>query len=324
MHFKNTDLTRWGVGEGRLPSLSVDRNFWDLDQRIDALENPASDPKAITSVTSTDGTFTVHYNDASTDGPFALPFPTFTVLGPWTPLTLYSQPGSFVTFGGKTYLIEYPHTSAATFDAGANDGLGHDFYSLVPFPDLPLIEWLEDGYPAGLAVDAFKLFSVPDVGLFMTLLAHTAAATFDPDAEDGGGNPLYQKIFDAIETSIARIQFQYPGTPPADSSLILKYINDDPRTLVLPALLAGCTAHLEVATTTETLVYSVVYGGSEIGTFTFAPGDLLDGDGGQFAAFDGDGASILNAELLRVFAPGIADATARFLTLAITGSYVAP
>jgi hypothetical protein len=32
MHFKNTDV-RWGAGEGRLTSLKVDENFYDLNQR---------------------------------------------------------------------------------------------------------------------------------------------------------------------------------------------------------------------------------------------------------------------------------------------------
>jgi hypothetical protein len=91
----------------------------------------------------------------------------------------------FVTEGGVTYLVEYPHTSAATFDPGANDGLGHNYYHLLPFPTPPFLEWLDDGWPPLTVLPAFKVFSVPDVGVFMSLLDHTTAATFDPDAVDG-------------------------------------------------------------------------------------------------------------------------------------------
>jgi hypothetical protein len=321
MHFKNTDMTRWGVGEGRLPSTSVDMNFWDLLQRMIAVESDPPEAISISSVTANSTSFTVHFTDGSTDGPFLLPFPKFTVLGPWQPLTLYSQPGSFVTFGGKTYLIEYPHTSAASFDPGANDG-SHDFYGLVPFPDTPIIEWIGT-YPAGNAVGAYKLFSVPDVGVFLTLLAqaHTAA-TFDPLGEDGGGNPLYQQVFGSIQTNTARIQFQYAGTPPSDGSTILVYIQDDPRELSFPADWAGSAAHLEVACT-ATLAWTIVYAGTTIGTITFSPGDLLDGSGGQFGTFSGSGttAPIQNFELLRLKAPLVSDATARFLSVSLIGSY---
>jgi hypothetical protein len=323
MHFKNTDLTRWGVGEGTLPSLSVDRNFWDVMLRLDAVEATPPEANSITGVTSDEGTFTVHFSDGSTDGPFTLPFPQFTVLGPWQPLTLYSQPGSFVTFGGKTYLVEFPHTSAATFDAGANDGAGHNFYSLVPFPDQAIIEWI-GAYPASAAVGAYKLFSVVNSGVYLTLLAQaTTAATFDPLAEDGGGNPLYQKIFGAIETDTARIQFQFAGAPPSDGRLIMKYIQDDVRNLSFAEDWPLCSAHLEDAVT-ATLSWTLKYDGAVIGTITFSPGDLLDGAGGQYGTFTGTGvAAIANLELLRMYAPSIVDATAAFLSVSLVGTYEA-
>jgi hypothetical protein len=36
---------------------------------------------------------------------------------------------------GSLYLVIYPHTAAAEFDAGANDGLGHNYYfEILPNP----------------------------------------------------------------------------------------------------------------------------------------------------------------------------------------------
>lgn len=56
MHFKNTDA-RWGAGEGRLSSLSVDENFYEADQRMDALEANPPDPISVETVTSDGETF---------------------------------------------------------------------------------------------------------------------------------------------------------------------------------------------------------------------------------------------------------------------------
>ena len=57
----------------------------------------------------------------------------------------------------------------------------------------------------------------------------------------------------------------------------------------------------------------------------FAPGDQLDGDTGQFATISGPGTGgtpIANLELLKIRAPDGADATAKFLTVALVGTYL--
>ena len=36
-----------------------------------------------------------------------------------------------LTYGGRVYQVLYDHVSAATFDPGANDGQGHDYYGLL-------------------------------------------------------------------------------------------------------------------------------------------------------------------------------------------------
>ena len=115
------------------------------------------------------------------------------------------------------------------------------------------------------------------VGVYLSLRAHNTAATFDPAAEDGGGNALYQKIFAAIESNRARIQFQFAGRPPSDASIVMVYINDDLRSLTFPLDWTGSAAHLEVACTAE-ISWTIEYAGDVVGTITFAPGDQLDGD----------------------------------------------
>jgi hypothetical protein len=48
-----------------------------------------------------------------------------------------------LTYGGRTYLVIFDHTSDVSFDPGANDGEGHDYYRLLlanpdPIADIAL------------------------------------------------------------------------------------------------------------------------------------------------------------------------------------------
>ncbi len=104
------------------------------------------------------------------------------------------------------------------------------------------------------------------------------------------------------------------------------YLNDDPRALAFPPNWTGSAAHLNVASTAE-IEWTIEYAGGVIGTITFTPGAQLDGDTGQYAAITGPGTDttpIANLELLRIRAPDAADATAKFLTVALVGAYVEP
>lgn len=324
MHYRTDSPANWGAGKGaNLTPAEVDENFWDLDQRTAALE--ANPPQAIgiDHVTVAGNSFTIVLTDGSAQGPFALPAAKFNLAGEWQPNTLY-VPNSFITEAGKTYLILYPHTSGTFFDPGANDGAGHSFYDLLPFPEPPLIEFLDDGWRPAASMGAFKLFSVPDDGVYLSIRAHTTAATFDRTAKDGGGNALYKKVFSSIESDRARIQFQFAGRPPSDGSVILAYVNDDPRGLKFPADWGGSAAHLEVACTAA-ITWTIEYAGNVIGTIAFAPGERLDGGTGQYATITGPGTgatSIAHLELLKIRAPSAVDASAKFLTVALVGNYV--
>lgn len=319
--FRTVDLTRWGAGKGGdLDAVEVDMNFWDILERLDAVEADPPEPVSVDQITSTDNTFTITLtNGASTVLP--LPAAKFNVI-PWTPLTFFA-PNTYVTEGQNTYLVLLPHTSAASFDPNANDGSGNELYGLLPFPAQPILQFLDAGWTPNTLLHYGEIFSVPDVGVFLVLRDHTSAATFDPDAEDGSGNKFYQKIFPAIETEIANIQFQFAGTPPADGSTIMVYIQDDDRDLVFDLDWPGSFAHLEVECTTE-ISWTLKHSSVVIGTITFLPGELLDGDGGQFGTVTGTGDTIPNGELLKLVAPTGSDATAQFMTMALRGHYVEP
>jgi hypothetical protein len=320
--FRTTDNARWGAGKGGdLDPVEVDMNFWDILARLTAVEADPPDAVGIDHLTVTDNTFTVFLTSGATQGPFTLPSAKFTVVA-WTPLTLFA-PNTFVTEAGNTYLVLLSHTSAASFDPNANDGAGHEFYGLLPFPAQPILHFLDGGWTATTELHYGEIFSVPDVGVFLVLRDHTSAATFDPDAVDGSNNPMYEKLFNAIESEIANIQFQFAGTPPSDGSTIMVYIQDDDRDLVFGVDFIGSFAHLEVACTVA-LSYLLKHGTSTIGTITFSPGELLDGAAGQFGTITGTGGLIPNGELLKLIGPNVSDTTAQFMTMALRGTYVEP
>jgi hypothetical protein len=117
----------WGPGVGRnLDSIEVDENFWDHEGRIVTLERAT--PVTIFSVTQpTADSLLVHMSDGTTFGPISLPSFDLTFRGPWTPTTVYALNDLF-TANNSVYVVLLAHTSAGSFDPGANDGMGHDFY----------------------------------------------------------------------------------------------------------------------------------------------------------------------------------------------------
>jgi hypothetical protein len=133
----------WGPGQGsNLAAAQVDGNFWELLSRLAYLEDHA--PAALVSIDyfSVSGSLlTIHMTDHSIRGPFELPVAEwrFHTEG-WQPDTDY-VPQDVLPYNGSAYLVLWPHHSAGSFDPGANDGMGHDFYGLLltdPGDALPL------------------------------------------------------------------------------------------------------------------------------------------------------------------------------------------
>lgn len=120
------------VKGSNLTPTEVDGNFSDLDGRTTILE---AQLPALTfddldfSVSGSD--FYVHIGTA-TYGPYALPVFSFVDLfrGEWLPSTDYAVNDLFTAPGGL-YVVIFAHTSGTTFDPGANDGMGHDYYQAL-------------------------------------------------------------------------------------------------------------------------------------------------------------------------------------------------
>jgi hypothetical protein len=114
----------WGAGTGTPNSAAqVDGNFYDLDQRVVALNADLAEGKRIESVTYSSNAMTFHYTDG-TSQVIPLPVATFTYVGQWTNDTPYA-PGHLFTAGNGFYQVLEPHTSPpwpAPFDPEATDG----------------------------------------------------------------------------------------------------------------------------------------------------------------------------------------------------------
>lgn len=132
--YRTTDLARWGVGQGfNLTPAQVDINFWDLIQRM-IMQEARPDPSAGIDYFEIIGiNLYVHMTDSTVLGPYELPTTTFNDRGDWTPETLYSAMDTFGINGGL-YVVLLAHTSDLTFDAGANNGMGDDYYQLMLQP----------------------------------------------------------------------------------------------------------------------------------------------------------------------------------------------
>lgn len=137
----------WGTGLHRpLHAFEFDNNNWNIEQAIAALEAaiPAA-ARGVESVGTSGPNLLFTYTDATTDtvdisaaiaAVAALNF-TDAYQGDFA----YTALTDFFTAQGALWQVTFPHTSAPTFDPGANDGLGHNYYKKVlSFPANPVID----------------------------------------------------------------------------------------------------------------------------------------------------------------------------------------
>jgi hypothetical protein len=118
----------WGPGKGSdLNPVDVDNNFWQLVQDVTA---KAVQGVGIANFQVIGDQMTVVLTDHMLLGPYTLPVVQITFRGAWLPLVQYYT-NDIITQGGTTYIVLANHVSAATFDPGANNGLGQDYYGIL-------------------------------------------------------------------------------------------------------------------------------------------------------------------------------------------------
>jgi hypothetical protein len=129
--YRTTDGTKWGGGLGAdLSASQIDNNFWLLYSMVVALQDHASNNASISYFNISGSNLYVHLTDHTVLGPYTIPTSQWNMRGDWAPATPYAVLDVFRA-AGALYLTVFAHTSGGTFDPNANDGLGHDYYSLL-------------------------------------------------------------------------------------------------------------------------------------------------------------------------------------------------
>jgi hypothetical protein len=114
----------WGAGTGAPNSAAqVDGNFYDVDQRIVALNADLAEGKRIDSVTYTSNSMTFHFTDGSTQV-IPLPIATLEFVGEWLNSTPYTRGQMFSFRGLGIYQVLVDHVTPPVpepFDPNATD-----------------------------------------------------------------------------------------------------------------------------------------------------------------------------------------------------------
>jgi hypothetical protein len=126
----------WGSGKGsNLTATEVDENFWELYQRIVALESNPPDPNSVTNITVTGTTIRIFLTDGTVFGPFQLPTANFVWIGEWSAATAYNAFDVIYVDEVGAFLVLQDHTSAAEFDPAESNTAGdiyHQLFGAVP------------------------------------------------------------------------------------------------------------------------------------------------------------------------------------------------
>ena len=118
----------WGTGlNSDLSPAQVDGNFWQVVQDIAA---KAVQGVGISNFVIVGNMMTVVLTDHTLLGPYELPVANILFGGEWAPNHGYIA-NTIITHAGSTYMVLANHTSDATFDPGANNGQGQDYYGLL-------------------------------------------------------------------------------------------------------------------------------------------------------------------------------------------------
>ncbi len=293
----------WGPGIGQnLSAAQVDGNFRHLDQRMTGLEDNPPQAVSISNIISTGATLTVHLTDGSTIGPLVMPVAAFYVHGAWQPNTLYALNDVFRQ-GNAAYVVRVDHTSAATFDAGRVIS-GEAVYQLMTYGFEFRGLW-----QANTDYRAYDFVRDAGGSVYIVRQDHESAASFDADATNTSGEPLYDLVFAQYvpPPQYVTIGAAVSGRPSSSQIIVIPLT----KMLILPASAAGSHAHADVAATAEINI-AICKNGTSIGTVRFAAA-------GTTASFVGISETLfLVGDRLSFVFPATTDATLADLGIALS------
>jgi hypothetical protein len=152
--FKNNGA--WGAGTGaRLPSMTIDLNFYQLLTRLIAVETNPIQPNQIDSIEVIGNQMTFHMTDYSTLGPFTLPVAALSFTGAFQPNHDYKT-YNLLTANEGLYMVLHDFTSGPTFVFGS-DFSGPWYALLMPFPTKFSVGFSFPGKPGfGIQIDEYE------------------------------------------------------------------------------------------------------------------------------------------------------------------------
>jgi len=129
----------WGAGTGTPNTAAqVDGNFFDVDQRIVALNADLAAGKMIESVTYAGNSFTLHFTDGTTQV-IPLPIATLTYKGEWQNSNVYVRGDMVSVHNVGFFQVLVDHSTPplpAEFDPNAVDGSSNPLYAMfLPLGD---------------------------------------------------------------------------------------------------------------------------------------------------------------------------------------------
>lgn len=114
--FRTTSAGEWtGIGVD-LDAAQVDRNFYNIQVKLDELETSRPQPNNIANITSDGMTMTIILDDASEIGPIPLPVLQFHWRGEYQANMVYDPLDAFMKTGVGIYTVIVGHFTPTTFD----------------------------------------------------------------------------------------------------------------------------------------------------------------------------------------------------------------
>jgi hypothetical protein len=158
LKYRTNDNAQWGAGLGRdLQPEEVDQNFYDVEQRLEAVEQNPVLPNEIESISVDSNRMTITMADHTVFGPYVLPQAAFRFTGAFQPNHTYRL-YDFLVANDGLYLVLHDFTSGGSFVFGA-DAQGPFYQFILPFPSNYDIGFFFPGPPGLGLVDGAAMFA---------------------------------------------------------------------------------------------------------------------------------------------------------------------
>ena len=158
LKYRTDDNSQWGAGLGRdLNPEEIDQNFYDVETRLEAVEQNPVLPNEIEAISVDGNRMTITMADHTTFGPYTLPQAAFRFTGAFQPNHDYKL-YDFLVANDGLYLVLHDFTSGDTFVFGA-DAQGPFYQFVMPFPSNYDIAFFFPGPPGLGLVDGAAMFA---------------------------------------------------------------------------------------------------------------------------------------------------------------------